>query len=81
MEPRHENWIAAKHILRYLHVMLNYGLRNASNNDVQLHGFTDLDWVGSADNKKSTSCICFSLGYAMISWASRKQKSVALNTA
>jgi hypothetical protein len=55
-------------------------LRYASNNDVQLHGFTDSDWEGSADDIKSTSGIYFSLGSAMISWASRKHKSVALNT-
>jgi hypothetical protein len=81
VEPRHEHWIAAKHILRYLHGMLNYGLRYVSNSDVQLHGFTDSDWVGSADDRKSTFGICFSLSSAMISWASRKQKSVALSTA
>jgi hypothetical protein len=81
VEPRHEHWIAAKHILRYLRGTINYGLRYASNSDVQLHGFTDSDWAGSADDRKSTSGMCFSLGSAMISWASRKQKSVALNTA
>jgi hypothetical protein len=80
VEPRHEHWIVAKHILRYLHGMLNYGLRYASNSDVQLHGFTNTDWEGSADDKKSTSGICFSLGFAMISWASSKHKFVALNT-
>jgi hypothetical protein len=42
VEPRREHWIAAKHILRYLRRMLNYGLRYVSNNDVQLHGFTDM---------------------------------------
>jgi hypothetical protein len=59
VEPRHEHWIVAKHILRYLHGMLKYGLRYSSNNDVQLHGFTDSDWAESADDKKSTSGICF----------------------
>jgi hypothetical protein len=49
--------------------------------DVQLQGYTDSDWAGSADDRKSTSGVCFSLGSAMISWISRKQKSVALNTA
>jgi hypothetical protein len=81
VEPRHEHVIAAKHILRYLHGMLNYGLRYASNSDVQLHGFTDSDWAGSVDDRNITSGICFSLGSFMISWASRKQKSVALNIA
>jgi hypothetical protein len=70
-----------KHILRYLRGTLNYGLRYASNSDVQLHGFTNSVWAGSADDRKSTSGICFSLGSAMISWASRKQNFVALSTA
>jgi hypothetical protein len=73
VEPIHERWIVAKHILRYLCGMLNYGLRYASNNDVQLHGFTDSDWVGSLDDRKSTSGIYFSLGSTMISWASKKK--------
>jgi hypothetical protein len=72
MEPRHEHWIVVIHILRYLREMLNYGLRYASNSDVQLHGFTDSYWAWSADDKKSTSGICFSLGSVMVSWASRK---------
>jgi hypothetical protein len=51
------------------------------NYDMQLHGFIDLDSTGSANDRKSASWICFSLCFAMISWARRKQKFVALNTA
>ena len=60
--------------------MLNYGLRYASNNDVQLHGFTNSDWAGSADERRSASWICFSLILGMISWSSRKHNYVTLNT-
>jgi hypothetical protein len=49
--------------------------------DIQLHGFIDSDWAGSANNRRSASWICFSLSFATISWASRKQKLVALNIA
>jgi hypothetical protein len=49
--------------------------------DIQLHGFIDSDWAGSADDRRSASWICFSLSFATISWASRKQKFVALSTA
>jgi hypothetical protein len=42
--------IAAKNILRYLRGTLNYGLRYASNSDIQLHVFNDSDWAGSADD-------------------------------
>jgi hypothetical protein len=81
VEPRHEHWIAAKHVLRYIRGTLNYRLRYTTSSDIQLHGFTDSNWAGSAKDRRSTSGMCFSLGYAMISWGSRKQKSVALNTA
>jgi hypothetical protein len=81
VEPRHENWIAANHVLRYIHGIINYGLRYTASSNIQLHGFTDSDWAGSAEDRKSTSGMCFSLGSAMISWGSRKQKSAALSTA
>ena len=45
-----------------------------------LHGFSGSDWEGSAQDWKSTSRYCFSLGSAMVSWSSRKQGSVALST-
>jgi hypothetical protein len=72
--------VAAKHILRYLCGTIMYGLRYASNSDVKLHGFTDLDWEGSAEDRKSTPGLCFSLGSTMISWANRKQKYFSLST-
>ena len=44
-------------------------------------GYTDVDWAGSTTDKKSTSGCCFSLGSGVVSWFSRKQKSVALSLA
>jgi hypothetical protein len=81
VETRHEHWIAAKHVLRYIRGTINYGLRYTTSSNIQFHGFTDSDWVGSAEDRKSTSGMCFSLGSAMISWGNRKQKSVTLSTA
>jgi hypothetical protein len=49
--------------------------------DIHLHGFIDSDWAGSADDRRSATWICFSLSFATMLWASRKHKSVALNTA
>jgi hypothetical protein len=56
-------------------------LRYTSSIDMRLQGYTDSDWVGSAVDRKSTSGCCFTLGFAMVSWCSRKQTSVALSTA
>ncbi|KAL0402497.1 UNVERIFIED_CONTAM: Retrovirus-related Pol polyprotein from transposon TNT 1-94 [Sesamum latifolium] len=46
-----------------------------------LVGYTDSDWAGSIDDRKSTSGYIFCLGKNVISWSSRKQKSVALSSA
>ena len=45
-----------------------------------LVGYIDSDWAGSVSNQKSTSSCCFSLGSTVVSWFSRKQKSVALSS-
>eukprot|EP00253_Pinus_taeda_P019472 PITA_19472 len=69
VEPHHIHWIGAKNLLRY------------TVRDVRLFGYTDVDWAGNVEDRKSTSGCCFSLGSASIPWMSRKQKSVALSTA
>jgi hypothetical protein len=46
-ELRQRHWLAAKHILRYLIGTINYGLRYTSNGGLFLHGYADVDWVGS----------------------------------
>ena len=80
VEPHHIHWIGAKNLLRYLRGTITYGLRYIAR-DVRLFGYIDADWAGNVEDRKSTSGCCFSLGSASISWMSRKQKLVALNTA
>ena len=47
-----------------------------------LRGTIDLDWVGSAIDRESTSRCCFNMGSSVISWFSRKKYScVTLSTA
>jgi hypothetical protein len=72
--------VVEKHILRHLRGTITYGLRYTSNGGLFLHGYVDVDWEGSPVDWKSTSGYCFSLGYAMISWSSRKQGSISNST-
>jgi hypothetical protein len=81
VEPRHVHHVVAKHVMRYLKGMLDYGLCYTGDNEFRLYGYIDSDWAGSTSDKKSTSGCCFSLGLAMTSWQSRKQSSIALSTA
>jgi hypothetical protein len=48
VEPRHVHLVAAKHVLRYLHGTIGYGLRYVSDGAVKLQGYTDSDWAESA---------------------------------
>ena len=78
---KHIHWVASKHVLRYVQGTITYGGRYTSSSGVLLSGYSDSDWAGSAVDRKSTSGYCFSMGLAMISWASRKQDSIAQSTA
>jgi hypothetical protein len=73
--------VGAKHVLRYIAGTIDYGLDYVRGDGVNLVGYTDLDWVGCAADRKSTSGCCFGLGSGFVSWFSRKQKSVALSSA
>ena len=64
--------IVAKHILRYLKAIVDYGLKYEVNQKINLEGYVDSDWVGSAIDRKSTSGCFFSMGLGVISWFSKK---------
>ena len=72
--------VGAKHMMTYLKGDLDYGLRYASSGEIRLHGFTDLDWEGSAKDRNNTLGCGFSFGSGMISWFSRKQSNITLRT-
>ena len=59
---------------------MEYGLVYERRGNVQLAGFTDVDWEGCVEDRKSTLGCCFSVGTRVVSWFSRKQKSVALSS-
>ena len=48
---------------------------------MKLHGFTDADWAGSPSERKITSGGIFSIGYIVVSWYNRKQRSVVISSA
>ena len=79
--PRHVHLIAAKHILRYLKGTVDYGLKYEANLKINLQGYVDSDWAGSAIDRKRNSGCYFSMGSIVISWFRRKQSCVALSTA
>ena len=45
-----------------------------------LVGFTDSDWAGDPDDRKSTAGYVFSLGFGPITWACKKQQALSLSS-
>eukprot|EP00253_Pinus_taeda_P007283 PITA_07283 len=46
-----------------------------------LVGFTDFDWAGDPDDRKSTAGYVFTLGSGPITWACKKQSAISLSSA
>ena len=79
-EPREEHKAAVKHLLRYVSGTLNYGLFYGRGGVKELIGYTDSDHGGDHENRRSTSGVLFYLVRNLITWQSRKQKTVFLST-
>ena len=45
---RHVHLMVAKHAVRYLKGTIDYGLKYEANQNINLEGYVDLDWVVSA---------------------------------
>jgi hypothetical protein len=72
--------VEAKHVLRYLCGMVDYGLDYHRGGEFHLVGYTYSYWAGCVSDMKSTSGCCFRFGSIVVSWFSRKQNSVALSS-
>ena len=79
--PKETHLQAVKRIFKYLQGTQNYGLWYPRGTDLTLHAYTDADWAGSVDDRKSTSGGAFFMGSRLVSWLSKKQSSFALSTA
>nr|XP_048328437.1 secreted RxLR effector protein 161-like [Ziziphus jujuba var. spinosa] len=70
----------AKRILRYLKGITSFGLYYSTSNDYKLVGYSDSDWGGNIDGRKSISGFVFYLGDTAFTWMSMKQQIVTLST-
>eukprot|EP00253_Pinus_taeda_P034867 PITA_34867 len=68
--PKADHWIATKRVLRYVRGTSDYGLLYTRSSDPILSGYTDFDWAGSVDDRKSTTGYVFSLGSGAVTWTS-----------
>ena len=80
-DPCPTHWQALKRVLRYLQATPTHGIRFAgSSNGSDLVGYSDADWAGDIESRRSTSGYVFMLNSGCISWRSKKQRTVALSS-
>lgn len=79
-KPTKQHLSAGKRILRYLAGTTELGLWYTHSAEWKLEGYSDCDWEGSLEDRKSTTGIAFKLGSTVVSWGSRKQDTTALST-
>jgi hypothetical protein len=81
-KPKEDHCMAVKHLLRYVAGTLDDGVfyRREEKGVHQLIGYSDSDYAGDIDVRKSTSGMLYCLGSSPITWSSGKQKVVALSS-
>lgn len=77
--PTDLHWRAALHVLSYLsntkHLRLQLGV-----SCTPLIGYSDVDWVSTTEDQRSTTGRMLKFGGSKVSWKSRRQPMVALST-
>ncbi|RWR73399.1 Gag-protease-integrase-RT-RNaseH polyprotein [Cinnamomum micranthum f. kanehirae] len=79
-DPGMPHWVGVKKVLRYLSGTRNYMLSYRRSDRLEVIGYSDADFAGCLDSRKSTSGYIFLLANGAISWRSAKQTLVTPST-
>ena len=68
-------------ILRYLKSIPGKGILFSNHGNLKVEGYTDADWTGSKDDRRSTSGYFTFVGGNLVTWRSKKQTVVTRSSA
>ena len=78
--PRREHWQRLIGVVRYLKGTINKGLIYDGSKLGEIVGFSDSDFGGDPDKRRSTTGYVFTLAGGAVSWSSKLQPAVAAST-
>jgi hypothetical protein len=76
-KPTATHYHAACRVVRYLKHNPGRGLMFPRSSELQILGYSDADWAGCIDTRKSISGYCFFIGNSLVSWKAKKQITVS----
>jgi hypothetical protein len=79
--PKEVHLRAVKRIMRYLVYTPKFGIWYPKGSTFDLIGYSDANYARCKIDRKRTSGACQFLRRSLVSWASKKQNSIALSTA
>ncbi|GJZ47392.1 hypothetical protein Tco_0601224 [Tanacetum coccineum] len=79
-KPTEKHLHAVKRIFKYLRGTVNRGLWYPKDSSIALTAYADADHAGCQDTRRSTSGSMQLLGERLVSWSSKRQKSVAISS-
>jgi len=80
-QPQINHMEAVRRIVRYLKGTTSYGILFQPNKHLKIQAYTDADWAGDQQDRRSTSGYFTLVGGNLVTWRSKKQKVVALSSA
>ncbi|KAM1556843.1 hypothetical protein PS2_040150 [Malus domestica] len=78
--PTEVHMQAVKRVLRYIKGTTDLGILYKEGGTEEVIGYTDSDYAGDQDDRKSTSGYVFIISSGAVSWSSKKQPVVTLST-
>lgn len=78
-QPTTAHWQLVKRIFRYLKGTIDVGILYCGKDDV-FEAYSDADYAGDTETRKSTTGIVYKHAGAAITWQSQKQQCVSLST-
>lgn len=72
-KPNKALWTICKHVLRYLQGKSSLGIMFREEEDLNLNGYSDLDWGQEQPDRKFIGEFCYMVAGGLINWRSKKQ--------
>ena len=78
--PKVSHLNVVKRIIKYVSGTCHFGLFYSKESNVSFAGYSNANWAGNADDRKSTTSLCFYMGTNLVARMSKKQNYVSLST-